>query len=64
LKPEATKSQIEAITKKVKDLGFTPHTTHGKEVTIMGVIWETPFSTRDIFERWMAWKASRRSPNL
>jgi 3-deoxy-7-phosphoheptulonate synthase len=50
LKPEATKSQIEAITKKVKDLGFTPHTTHGKEVTIIGVIGENAILTRDIFE--------------
>jgi 3-deoxy-7-phosphoheptulonate synthase len=50
LKPEATKSQIEAIAKKVKDLGFTPHTTHGKEVTIMGVIGENAILTRDIFE--------------
>ena len=50
LKPEATKAQIEAITKKVKDLGFTPHTTHGKEVTIIGVIGENAILTRDIFE--------------
>ncbi len=50
LKPEATKAQIEAITKKVRDLGFTPHTTHGKEVTIIGVIGENAILTRDIFE--------------
>jgi 3-deoxy-7-phosphoheptulonate synthase len=50
LKPEATKAQIEAITKKVKDLGFTPHTTHGKEVTIIGVIGENAILTRDVFE--------------
>src|SRR5882672_1885888 len=50
LKPDATKSQIEAIAKKVKDLGFTPHTTHGKEVTIIGVIGENAILTRDIFE--------------
>src|SRR5258706_15313009 len=50
LKPEATKLQIEAITKKVKDLGFTPHTSHGKEVTIIGVIGENAILTRDIFE--------------
>ena len=50
LKPDASKSQIEAITKKVKDLGFTPHTTRGKEVTIIGVIGENAILTRDIFE--------------
>ncbi len=50
LKPDASKSQIEAITKKIKELGFTPHTTHGKEVTIIGVIGENAILTRDSFE--------------
>jgi 3-deoxy-7-phosphoheptulonate synthase len=50
LKPAVTKSQIEAITKKIKDLGFTPHMTHGKEFTIIGVIGENAIRTRDIFE--------------
>ncbi len=50
LKPNATKSQIDAIAKKIKVLGFTPHTTHGKEVTIIGVIGENAIRTRDAFE--------------
>ncbi len=50
LKPEATKSQIDSITKKIKDLGFTPHMTHGKEFTIIGVIGENAIRTREIFE--------------
>jgi 3-deoxy-7-phosphoheptulonate synthase len=50
LKPDASKVQIDAITKKIRELGFTPHTTHGKEVTIIGVIGENAILTRDIFE--------------
>src|SRR5882724_3714531 len=50
LKPQATKGEIEAITKKIKDLGFSPHMTHGKEFTIIGVIGENAIRTRDIFE--------------
>ena len=50
LKPTATKSQIESITKKIKDLGFMPHMTHGKEFTIIGVIGENAIRTREFFE--------------
>jgi 3-deoxy-7-phosphoheptulonate synthase len=50
LKKEATKSQVEAITKKIRDLGFTPHTQHGKVVTVIGVIGENAVTTKDIFE--------------
>jgi 3-deoxy-7-phosphoheptulonate synthase len=50
LKPDVTKSQIDAITKKIKDLGFTPHMTHGKEFTIIGVIGENAIRTREVFE--------------
>jgi 3-deoxy-7-phosphoheptulonate synthase len=50
LKPQATKGEIEAITKKIKDLGFSPHMTHGKEFTIIGVIGENAIRTRDVFE--------------
>jgi 3-deoxy-7-phosphoheptulonate synthase len=50
LKQNATKSQIEAITKKIRELGFTPHLTHGKEVTVIGVIGENAILTRDSFE--------------
>jgi 3-deoxy-7-phosphoheptulonate synthase len=50
LKATATKPQVESILKKIKELGFTPHTTHGKEVTIIGVIGENAILTKDIFE--------------
>ena len=50
LKANATKPQIDSILKKIKELGFTPHTTHGKEMTIVGVIGENAILSRDIFE--------------
>jgi 3-deoxy-7-phosphoheptulonate synthase len=50
LKQGATKPQVDNITRKIKELGFTPHTTHGKEVTVIGVIGENAILTRDIFE--------------
>jgi len=50
LKADATKPQIDSVLKKIKELGFTPHTTHGKEMTIIGVIGENAILSRDIFE--------------
>ena len=50
LKKNATKKQVDAIAKKIRSLGFTPHTTRGKEVTVIGVIGENAILTRDIFE--------------
>lgn len=50
VKQGATKQEIDAITKKIKELGFTPHMTHGKEFTVIGVIGENAIRTRDIFE--------------
>lgn len=50
LKPHATKQQIDAITKKIRALGFTPHKTKGKEVTAIGVIGENAILARDVFE--------------
>jgi 3-deoxy-7-phosphoheptulonate synthase len=50
LKQGATKSQTDAITKKIKELGFQPHITHGKELTVIGVIGENAIRTRDIFD--------------
>jgi 3-deoxy-7-phosphoheptulonate synthase len=49
LKAAATKSQVDSILKKIKELGFSPHTTHGKEVTTIGVIGENAIVTRDVF---------------
>jgi 3-deoxy-7-phosphoheptulonate synthase len=50
LKQGASKQDIDTITKKIKELGFTPHMTHGKELTVIGVIGENAILTRDIFE--------------
>jgi len=50
LKQQATKQQIDMVIKKIKSLGFTPHMTHGKEVTVIGVIGENAILTREIFE--------------
>lgn len=50
LKKTATKKQVDMILKKIRSLGFTPHKTHGKEVTVIGVIGENAILTRDIFE--------------
>jgi len=50
LKTDATKSQIDAILKKIKELRFTPHATQGKEVKVIGVLGENAILTRDIFE--------------
>ena len=64
LKQSATKQESEAISKKIKELGFTPHITQGKEVTVIGVIGENAILTRDIFEAMSGtWKSSPRSPN-
>jgi 3-deoxy-7-phosphoheptulonate synthase len=50
LKATATKPQVESILRKIKELGFTPHTTHGKEMTIIGVIGENAILSQDIFQ--------------
>src|SRR5262245_5627474 len=50
LKKGATKQQIDAIIKKIHELGFTPHTQHGKELTVIGVIGENAVQTREFFE--------------
>jgi 3-deoxy-7-phosphoheptulonate synthase len=50
VKSGATKAQVDAIVKKIKDLGFSAHMTHGKELTVIGVIGENAIRTRDIFD--------------
>ena len=50
LKSEASKSQVDAILKKIKELGFSPHVTQGKELRIIGVVGENAIRTKDIFE--------------
>lgn len=50
LKPGTTDKGIEHVVSKIKELGFTPHVSKGKERTIIGVIGENPVRTRHIFE--------------
>jgi 3-deoxy-7-phosphoheptulonate synthase len=50
VKKNDTKHQIDAITKKIRELGFMPHPQHGKELTVIGVIGENAVVTKDIFE--------------
>ncbi|MCD6472987.1 3-deoxy-7-phosphoheptulonate synthase [Candidatus Aerophobetes bacterium] len=50
LKPGTTKKGIEEVVQKIKNLGFTPHLSEGKERTIVGVIGENAILTREIFE--------------
>ncbi|MBC7188713.1 3-deoxy-7-phosphoheptulonate synthase, partial [Candidatus Aerophobetes bacterium] len=40
LKPGTTEKGIEYVVQKIKELGFTPHISRGKERTIIGVIGE------------------------
>jgi 3-deoxy-7-phosphoheptulonate synthase len=50
LKKGVTKQQVDAITKKIHELGFMPHIQHGKELSIIGVIGENAVRTKDIFD--------------
>lgn len=50
LKPDTTKQGIGHVVEKIKELGFTPHISRGKERTVIGVIGENAILTRDIFE--------------
>ncbi|MEA1964969.1 MAG: 3-deoxy-7-phosphoheptulonate synthase [Candidatus Aerophobetes bacterium] len=50
LKPGTTKKGMEEVVQKIKDLGFTPHISKGKERTIIGVIGENAILTQEIFE--------------
>jgi 3-deoxy-7-phosphoheptulonate synthase len=50
LKKDATKPQIDAIMKKIHELGFAAHTNHGKALTVIGVVGENAVRTKDIFD--------------
>ena len=50
LKPGAKKSEIDELTKKIKDLGFTPHLSRGAVRSIVGVIGENEHKYKDVFE--------------
>ena len=50
LKPGTTEKGIEHVVEKIKELGFTPHISHGEERVIIGVIGENAIRSREIFE--------------
>lgn len=49
LKPTATKKDIDLVCRKIKKIGFTPHLSKGKEVTVIGVIGQNAILKKDIF---------------
>ena len=50
VKKESTKHQLDAIMKKIHELGFAAHINKGKELTVIGVVGENAVQTKDIFE--------------
>lgn len=50
LKSGTKKAEIDAITEKIKELGFTPHISQGAVRTIIGVIGEGEHKYKDVFE--------------
>ena len=50
LKSGVKKSDVDAITKKIKSLGFTPHVSRGAVKLIIGVIGENEHKYKDVFE--------------
>lgn len=50
LRDGVSKKEMEKILKKIRELGFTPHISKGKEKTIIGVIGENAILAREIFE--------------
>ena len=50
LKPGIKKSQVDVISKKIRDLGLTPHLSHGAVRTIIGVIGEEEYKFKETLE--------------
>ena len=50
LKAGAPKAEVEKVIDRVKKLGFTPHVSHGKEKTIVGVLGENAALAKEQFE--------------
>jgi len=50
LRPGTTQEGIQEVIKKIKELGFTPHVSTGKERTVIGVIGENAILHREVFE--------------
>ncbi|OPZ93319.1 MAG: Phospho-2-dehydro-3-deoxyheptonate aldolase [candidate division TA06 bacterium ADurb.Bin417] len=50
LRPGTTEEGVREVLEKIKDLGFTPHLSSGKERVVIGVIGENAILTREQFE--------------
>lgn len=50
VKSGTAKKDVDAVIKKVKTLGYTPHVSRGVDVTIIGMIGERAERFRDVFE--------------
>jgi len=50
LKPGTTDKGIEHVVERIRELGFTPHVSHGEERVIIGVIGENAIRSREMFE--------------
>ena len=50
LKPQATRKDVDSICDKIKKLGFSPHISKGKSVTVIGVVGPNAILKKDAFE--------------
>jgi 3-deoxy-7-phosphoheptulonate synthase len=50
LKKGARPKEVAAVTDKIKTLGYKPHVSKGKDVTIIGMIGEYAEKYKDAFE--------------
>ncbi len=50
LRPGTTQEGVQEVLNKIKELGFTPHVSSGKERTVIGVIGENTILHREVFD--------------
>ncbi len=50
LRPGTTPEGVQEVLNKIKELGFTPHVSSGKERTVIGVIGENAILHREVFD--------------
>ena len=50
LRPGTTREGVQEVLNKIKELGFTPHVSSGKERTVIGVIGENAILHREVFD--------------
>jgi 3-deoxy-7-phosphoheptulonate synthase len=50
LKKASTTQEIDKVAKKIKSLGYSPHISRGKDVTIIGMIGERAERFKEVFE--------------